>query len=408
MAAEPPGAVAAADVIGTAEAAEAARALAPLLPPALVPAFGRSFIRSDRLYDEFVARLALRVFRETGLADAAREPGTAAEIARRAGFEVSRAEAPVDWILRKLASRGVIERTAGAPRRFRAPGSLPELDPAPIREEQLRENASWLPSYVLAETVAHDYPAFFRGERTGEEILFSPARLRLWVDFFSNDNGMYAVNNLVGAVAAAEWLPPGPLRILELGGGLGSAAVALLERIRDTGRWKDVVEYRFTDVVPAFLRRGQHVLERRFPEASFLRFATLDMNQPFRAQGVEAGSFSLVHAVNTVHVARELDFTLRQILDALARGGVLAISECVRLFPEQAIYAEFVFNLLESFRSPVFHPAYRPNGGFLTPANWRGAMEAAGFAGIRVMPDIDRLREACPDFYVGAIGATRA
>ena len=407
MAAEPAGGLASADVMSPLDAAEAARALAPLLPPALVPAFGRSFIRSDRLYDEFVARLALRVFRTTDLADAARDPGTAAEIARRAGFELSRAETPVDWILRKLAARGLIEQIAGAPSRFRAPGSLPELDPAPIREEQTREDASWLPSYVLAETVAHDYPAFFRGERTGEEILFSPARLRLWVDFFSNDNGLYAVNNQVGAVAAEQWLPPGPLRIFEVGGGLGSAAIALLERIRDSGRWKDIVEYRFTDVVPAFLRRGHQVLERRFPEASFLQFSTLDMNQPFRAQGLAAGGFSLVYAVNTIHVARELEFTLGQIRETLSPGGVLTISEGVRLFPEQVIYAEFVFNLLESFRSPVLHPAYRPNGGFLTPAHWRGALEAAGFTDVRLLPDIDRLRDSFPDFSVAAVGATR-
>ena len=57
---------------------------------------------------------------------------------------------------------------------------------------------------MLAETAAQDYPAFLRGERTGEEILFSPARLRLWVEFFSNDNSYYAVNNAVGAVAIED------------------------------------------------------------------------------------------------------------------------------------------------------------------------------------------------------------
>jgi SAM-dependent methyltransferase len=111
--------------------------------------------------------------------------------------------------------------------------------------------------------------------------------------------------------------------------------------------------------------------------------------------------------VNTLHVARELEFTLREILDTLRPGGVLAISECVRLFPEQVVYAEFVFNLLESFRSPVLHPTYRPNGGFLTPGHWRCAMEAAGFVDVRFLPDIDRLRESFPYFYVAAIGATR-
>jgi SAM-dependent methyltransferase len=255
--------------------------------------------------------------------------------------------------------------------------------------------------------VARDYPAFLRGERTGEEILFSPARLKLWIEFFSNDNGLYAVNNRVGAVAAAGWLRPGPLRILELGGGLGSAAIALLERLRDVGRWNDVVEYRFTDVVSAFLRRGAQALERRYADAPFVRVASLDMNRPFAEQGVEPGAYSLVYAVNTLHVARDLGTTLREVRSALSPEGILVISECVRLLPGQTVYAEFVFALLESFRAPVLHPAYRPNGGFLMPEQWRAALAAAGFTETRLLPDVQAIREAFPNFYVMAVGASR-
>jgi SAM-dependent methyltransferase len=396
-------------VIGEVEAAEAARAVARLLPPALAPAFGASFIRSDHLYDEFVHRLSIQVFRAAGLEAAAREPSTVEEIATRAGLEVRRALTPVDWILRRLAGRGLLEETRGAgqPRRFRVRDSLPELDPEPIREAHQRLDASWLPSYVLAETVARDYPAFLRGERTGEEILFSPTRLRLWAEFFSNDNGLYAVNNLVGAVAVEDLVSPGSLAILELGGGLGSAAVALLERLRLAGRWGDIREYRFTDIVAAFLRRGQQAVQTRFPDAMFARFASLDINRPFGEQGTPAASVALVYAVNTLHVARDLGFTLREVFTALAPGGALVISECVRPVPGQLIYAEFIFNLLAAFRSPVLHPAYRPTGGFLTAEQWRLAMEAAGFLEVRTLPDVTRIRERFATFCVAAIAAVR-
>jgi hypothetical protein len=83
-----------------------------------------------------------------------------------------------------------------------------------------------MPSYVLAETVAQDYPAFLRGDVVGEEVLFSPGRLRLWVDYFSNQNGLYAVNNRIGAAAVEQWLPLGGAVVVELGGGLGSGAIA--------------------------------------------------------------------------------------------------------------------------------------------------------------------------------------
>jgi len=385
------------------------RDLAGVLPARIRSLFTGSFIRSGTLYDEFVHRLVLSVFRTTGLAEAAEKPSTADEIVARAGLEPGHARVAVDWILRRLSRRGVLDQTDGdgAPR-FRLRAGVPELDAASVLEEQRRQDASWLPGYVLAETVAQDYPAFLRGERTGEEILFSPSRLRLWVNFFSNDNGLYAVNNLVGAAAVEEWLrAPASAVIVELGGGLGSGAVALLEELQRAGRWPEIHEYRFTELVPAFLRRGQHALQTRFPDAPFLKFGSLDMNLAFEAQGLAPESVSLVYAVNTLHVARDLDFTLREIVRALVPGGRLVVSECIRTSPGQAIYVEFIFNLMETFRAPVLHPTYRPNGGFLTPEQWRGAMEAAGLADVRMLPDIRSLRARFPDFQVGAVGATR-
>jgi len=396
------------EVLELAEAEKRSRELAAILPARISPPFTGSFIRSATLYDEYVLRLTLGIFRTSGLAKAAETPSTLDELIARAGFEPGRARVPVDWMLRRLSHRGIVEQTEadGGPR-FRLRGEVPPLDPAEILEAQREQDASWQPSYVLAETVARDYPTFLRGERTGEEVLFSPSRLRLWVNFFSNDNGLYVVNNLVGAAAVAEWMPPGPVAIMELGGGLGSGATALLDDLRRSGRWAEVREYRFTELVPFFLRRGQQALEARFPDVSILKFGALDMNLPFVGQGVAPGSVSLIYAVNTLHVARDLDFTLREILRALTPGGRLVVSECIRTAPAQAIYIEFIFNLMETFRSPVLHPTYRPNGGFLAPEEWQGAMEAAGFVDVRMLPDIPSLRTRFPHFQVGAVGATR-
>ena len=395
-------------VLGAAEGDEMARRLAEVLPPRISAPFTSAFVRSSTLFDEYVDGLVLSVFRAVGLAEAAREPGTADEIVRRAGLEPGRARVPVEWILRRIGRRGILEQSeGGGATRFRLIGKLPDLDLLAVREEQRHLDPSWLPSYVLAETVAKDYPAFLRGERVGEEILFSPLRLRLWVDFFSNDNGLYAVNNSVGAGAVEEWMPRGPATIVELGGGLGSGATAVLDALRRAGRWGEISEYRFTELVPAFLRRGQNALQTRFPDASFLRFASLDMNRPLGEQGVAPGSVSLVYAVNTVHVARDLGFTLREIFQALAPGGRLVISECIRTTSAHVIYVEFIFNLMETFRSPVLNPSYRPNGGFLTPEQWQGALQAAGFVDVRMYPDLRRLRADFPDFCVGAVSARR-
>jgi SAM-dependent methyltransferase len=289
----------------------------------------------------------------------------------------------------------------------RAVAVLPAPDPLAVLAEQRSHDAACLPSYELAATVARDYPAFLRGERPGEDILFAPKRLPLWVAYFSNDNGLYAVNNRVGAVALDAWLPGGESTILELGGGLGSGAAAVLERLAASGRLAELRAYRFTELVPAFLRRGERVLQEQWPNAAFLSAGPLDMNRPFADQGVAPGSVSAVYAVNTLHVAHDLAFTLGEVHRALAPGGRVIFSECIRPRAGDTPYPEFVFTLLETFRAPRLHPRYRPNGGFLTPEQWEDAVTAAGFDDVKVMPDIRRVRDVVATFYVACFGATR-
>lgn len=389
------------------DAERIAAIVASRLPRPLVALFDARFARSSALYDEFVYRLTLGVFRDTGLAKAAGAWGTTDELVRRAGLDPGRAAVPVSWMLRHLSARGVVSRedTAGGPR-FRAEGVC-TLDAASIAAEQRQHDPAGLPSYVLAEMAAREYPAFLHGGPTGEQILFAPTRLPLWTSYFSNDHSLYAVNNHVGAVAVDAWMPARPATILELGGGLASGAAALLERLSRSGRRADVETYRFTELAPAFLRRGQRFLEERFPDGPPLTVAALDMNRSFTQQDVAPESVSIVYAVNTLHVATDLAFTLGEVYRILEPGGQLILSECVRPWPADTLYPEFVFNLLETFRSPRLHPDYRPNGGFLTPEQWTGALQAAGFRDVRLLPNIIDIREQFPGFYVAAIGATR-
>lgn len=415
--------------------------LRSILPPSIRTLFDVDFVRSCILYDEYVYRLTLRIARSTGLFEAANHPGTIAELGARAGLAPDR-EVATGWLVRELASRGVLEtveapsgsvrRSAESPKvsspgseseespmlsatsdaanpsewRYRATGPLPDLDPEEPLAVQRTHDPSWMPSYVVAKTSADAYPAFLTGAIPGEEVLFSPERLNLWFDYFSNAHGLYAVNNRLGAIAAEEWMPDRGT-ILELGGGLGSAAVALLERFRESGRLASLDGYRFTELIPAFLRRGQRALESAFGSWGHVTYGRLDMNKPFEPQGVAAGSVSSVYAVNTVHVAHDLERTLGEIHRALEPGGALVLSECVRPFPDHPIYVELIFNLMEAFRAPKLDPRYRPTGGFLTPEQWTTALESAGFEDVRFLPDMTRVREHFSVFYVAALGARR-
>jgi SAM-dependent methyltransferase len=383
--------------------------VANLVPASLALLFDARFTRSDRLFDEYVSRLTLQVICAAKLDVALGAWGTAEEMVTRARLDPRCAIVPVDWMLRRLAARGVIEVEDGpGGRRFRAPHAISPLDAGEIREAQQRHDPAALPSYALADTAAAAYPAFLEGTRSGEDLLLAPARLAVWNGYFSNDHTLYAVNNRVGAVALEAWLHAGPNTILELGAGMGSGTAAALEVLKRDERLADIEAYRVTDIVPTFLRYAERRLREQSPATPAVTFEKLDMNQPFDAQGVAPETVSVVYAVNTLHVAHDLAMTLGEVRRALRPGGQLIVSECVRPRPGQTLYPEFVFNMLSTFRAPRLHPRYRPNGGFLTPEQWRAALEEAGFVDVRMLPDVAAIRDVMPNFSLAAIAGTRA
>lgn len=378
-----------------------------LLPAELLPLFDDRFVRSCDLVEEYVYRLALRVVREAGLAARLVEGGTAAEIAARAGFDPVAGSHLTDWLLRLLAERGAIVRSDRAPTHFRGSEPLPELNPAEIETAQAVHDPAALPSFRLAALAAEGYPPVMRGETSGESILFAADRIAAWSDYFSNQNPLYAISNEIGARAVRERFPHPRGTVLEIGGGFGSGAAALLDRLEEASAVDRIAAYRFTELSPIFLRRGQRSLAARPDVRDRITCARLDMNRPFAEAGIEPGSLSVVYGVNTLHVAHDLAFTLGEIYAALAPGGLVVASECVRPFPGRTVYVEFVFALLESFRSPILQPIWRPNGGFLTPEQWVAAFRAAGFVDPFVWPDIPRIRDRYPAFVVAAVGAAR-
>jgi len=381
---------------------------ATLYPPELLPLFDDAFVASWDLFEEYVACLALKVFQSTGLEQACRQEVTVDQAIAGAGLAAEVARVPAAWVLAMLASRGWIAGSVGAAgeNRYRIERPLPVLDADEMREAQARHDPRCLPSYHIAALAAEHYPAVLQAQMTGEQALFGPEGISAWVKYFSNDNPLYAISNAVGAIAAEQAVAGGEAAILEIGGGLGSGAEALLDRFDTAGRATQISAYRFTEISALFLRRAQRTLATRRPGYP-LAFAPLDIDRPFTEADVAKGAYSLVYGVNVLHVARDLTVTLNELRQALRPGGAVVMCECVRPFPTTSLHLELVFNLLSAFREPVLAPGWRPNGGFLTPEQWTAALRANGFVDVRIFPDIAAIRDAYPSSVVAAIVARR-
>ncbi len=277
-------------------------------------------------------------------------------LAERLGLAEDRPSCLV-WIVDWLADP---ERTVGlAALRGLTFGEFPSLDEATRRA--IEADARVRPHTELLALAASSYPAFLRGEEDGDRILFYPASLELWESFFSNEHRVVEGLNRLGAhaVEARVGLRT-DLRILELGGGLGSAAEALLERLSPA-----VARYSFTDVAPGFLRRGRDLLLKRYPAAP-VDVALVDINRACEEQRLERASYDIIYSVNVLHLARDLVSTLQAFRELLRPEGCMIFVEGVRPRPQRPIAAEFIFGLLPQFREVSTLAYFLPLDGFLS------------------------------------------
>jgi SAM-dependent methyltransferase len=352
------------------------------------------------LVERYATALAVDLFQRLALDTLLASPATGEQV--RARFAWSPRIVPaLDWLLARLARAGHLARTGDGYRTV-----LPILPGAgeAIRERGLAVDPSYAPAYELLDETANAFPAIASGETTGERALLG--KLTLWIRYFDNRNAYYALNNRVAARAAATRLGAAA-RVLEVGAGLGSATEALLDELAARDAVGRIATYRATEPVPLFSRRAQRILTALHPGLP-LAFGSLNVNDPWSAQDVAAGSQDLVWGVNVFHLARDLDTVLREAHAALARGGWLVVAEGMRPSATDVVGAEFPFRLLESFTDVRLDPATRPTSGFLTAEHWLGALVHAGFDDVAVVPDAVRLRSYYPGMLAAAVCGRRS
>ena len=302
-----------------------------------------------------------------------------------AGRTVARPE-HWNWMLRKLERSGLVELD---PWGRIARRIAPEEDAETLKREILAEIPDLAPSLALLDAARDGYVDFVLGKRSGADILLTPAVVPLWQKYFDNANFGYAPNNVVAANLCARALQRrasggvcgAPARVLEIGGGLGSAAEAVIHHIAP-----QLGHYTFSEVFPYFLGSAKKRLGRAFPEVAF-DFVPLDINRPFGEQGAPAAGADLVVAVNVLHVSRDVGKTLAEVRRALAPGGTLVMVECVRPGPGVPIYVDYPFQLLDEFFRIEDAGGDRPHGGFLTVKDWHHLLARAGLAAVEMLPD---------------------
>jgi len=358
------------------------RLYAPLAAAGLSPdPFDPIQDRACKLVDLYTLHVAIDLLRQLTDPALLARGASADDLLAKGGYKAAFLPA-LGWLLGRAAAAGVDVRTP-----------LPRTDRAAVRAACLAIAPSYAPAFTLMDEAAALYSRVARGEVNGDRALLMKASL--WVAYFDNRNGYYALNNrVIAAAAAARAAGAGPARVLEVGAGLGSATEAVL------GGLPAVERYHVTEPIAFFRRRAERTLRAKFPGVA-LEFSALDVNGRWPEQGVRPAGHTLVVGVNVFHLARDLVATLREAFEALEPGGWLVAGEAIRPHPHACVGAELPFQILQSYHAVETDPELRPTPGFLTAEGWTEALQRAGFTEIELVPDAARLR----DLWEGAITA---
>lgn len=385
-------------------------------PPAAIPAhlgevpktlFDERLWAASELVERYATDLALEIAGTLGLAAALESPRSASELAEDHGWSPG-FEPALAALLARLEQAGLLraEDRAGGGLAFAIDSPLPPSDRAALRDRAEAIEPAIRASLDLLDAAAELYPGVAAGSIDAEHELLAPARVPLWLAYFSNENRPYALANRIAAVAAANRLPGDrPFRILEVGAGAGSAALALLDELERRGRLDEVERYELTEPHPFFLRRAERAIRGLFPRLKIAARA-LDVDQPPAPEKEERGA-DLLLGVNVLHVAERLPAALAALRQLLAPGGAIVLGECLPSCPRQVVAADLVFQLFAGFTGVETDPELRPRHGFLVPETWSRLLAAAGYGSIEVVPDLARLHEIHPGFVTGAMCARR-
>ena len=212
-------------------------------------------------------------------------------------------------------------------------------------------------------------PQLLGGEVQATELLFPEGRTDVALGTYRDNLVSRYFNDVIARTIAslATDRPDGlPLRVLEVGAGVGGTSTAVLDALEGKN-----ARYLFTDISTFFLTRAREVYGTR-PE---LTYGIFDINRDPLDQGIAPNSCDVVLAANVLHNALNIDEVLKQIRGILAPRGRLVLLDEVQDKYTLMVSMDFLPGLHQDFVD--FREA--TGGAFISAAKWRELLKRHGF-----------------------------
>ncbi|CAM3715355.1 amino acid adenylation domain-containing protein [Nocardiopsis rhodophaea] len=233
------------------------------------------------------------------------------------------------------------------------------------------------PPALLAYFRAHAdaLPALLRGEEEAVRRFFPGGSQEIARSWYADNLAAQRLLALLGAVVrgAASGVRDRPLRVLEVGGGIGAATGPVLDALGDRP-----VDYLFTDVSEYFLADAG----KRFGARPGMRFGLFDMNRDPCDQGLLPNSFDVVLSAGALNNARDTAQVLDRLRTLLAPQGWLCLLEMTREHPEITATQAFMMEEPEDLRREL-------GNLFVHDDQWRDLLTSAGACEVLGWPTAD-------------------
>jgi pyochelin synthetase len=284
--------------------------------------------------------------------------------------------------LRGLTGHGFLARDAGGRyRRLRAvtAGDVAEAWRHTERMQREVRHGAELIRYFRVAT--EHLPELMRGELDPVRLLFPEGRLDIHESAY-NDNVLSRYLNRVVVSAcraiARHAHPAGrPLRLLEVGAGVGGTSIDLIPELAGLD-----VDYLFTDVSQFFLNKAAE----RFAGFPWVRYGLFDLNADPPAPGHQPNSYDVIVCANVMHYARHAGRALASLRELLTPGGSLVFIETTKDNYQILTSMEFLFDATSNDFDDVRHGR---DDTFISRADWLDLLAGAGGRTALCLPEAD-------------------
>ncbi|MGA6208786.1 nocobactin polyketide synthase NbtC [Nocardia testacea] len=186
-----------------------------------------------------------------------------------------------------------------------------------------------------------------------------------------------AARETVAGVTARIAADRAPVRILELGAGIGGTTDEVIAGLPGLP-----VDYHFTDLSAFFLNAARE----RFAGHPWMRYGIVDMNQDLHGT---TDRYDIVIGANVLHNALHIGEMLRDLHDLLNPGGAVVFVEACKANYPLLTSMKFLMSAAPGGTHPGKEDIRQGARIFLTEDEWCEQLRVAGFTPLLVLPERD-------------------